>query len=47
MLRTSTVPTWETRINDATRLVLSVPHSETIMSQKITSAPTRANAERT
>src|SRR6476619_1868293 len=43
----STVPTCETRIRDATRLVLSVPQSETIMIQKITIAPTRAKADRT
>src|SRR6476619_7403038 len=44
---TRTVPTCETRISEATRPVLSVPQSETIMIQKITSAPTSAKAERT
>ncbi len=44
---TSTVPICETRIRDATRLVLSVPQRETIMIQKITIAPTSAKADST
>src|SRR4029078_10659671 len=43
----STVPTCETRIREATRLVLSVPQSETIMIQKTPIAPTIAKADRT
>src|SRR4029078_764701 len=43
----SSVPTCETRIRDATRLVVSAPQRETIMIQKITIAPTIAKADRT
>ena len=41
-----TVPTRDTVINDATRVVESVFQRATIMIQKITSAPMSANADR-